>query len=757
MSFFFNTYYFVRTPDRESVPRDCFAGDYDPSDISKMEDHSRYWPERYSGHIPVKLKVRTPLFITDPMSKRPAPNKIDHMIYDCLKTIPVTSLKGMLRSAYETITNSRYGVFSKTQHRKRLGFRYEAKADLIPARIVKNDNGELEIELFRGNQPNDRTLFAAWVPLYSGQDEKSCCNGVPQDVEVENVPLRLYHYRKEKYGKITEFDVWVVTAIPGVSQNMQIISRNLTPTENIMLARGFFTVSGRTIWNKHDERFFFRGNGVPQERYPLQESVRRKYEALVADYQKTHEGNALPPDKGRIHGPHITDSSRATLREGDCVYARMGGASVLGIYPVQISRELHEKAPWEFLPETLRPAESLDKLSPADRLFGWVNQEGSGAWRGKVRITTLRFEGDGTSPVLGFKEPLPLAILGSPKPAQTRFYLGDAQGEPQKKGGDKLSVGYSGNKRLRGRKAYLHHKIVSGKKQEDYWADPYNDRTSESVGGMYQEYRQLPGDGERNNQNRSITGWMPRDTVFTFDVVVENLTREELGALLTLLSLSEQNHCFRLGFGKPLGLGSVTLSLNLKTDVILPVFRGEELRQRYLSLNLGCSGGISEIERRKLVQEYKIAVARAYGSGEEIPPAKYDSWKNLSWMEIFENDEQLELGKIWADAMAIDLKEFPGEKFSLFALLEPDQRDELQSAYREERMFFEEAMKKDGGWGKLPFVEDLLKSMQGPDGPVHTPRTSLGRSDKGYEWFVQNESKQGPKVSLPEMCQPLNH
>ena len=745
---FCNTYYFVRTPDREGVPEDHFAGDYDPSDSSKEEDHSLYWPERYTGSIPVKLKVRTPLFITDPKSAHPHPARSDHMVYDCLETIPATSLKGMLRSAYETVTNSRYSVFSKRQHQKRLGYRYEAKADLVPARIVA-ENGDLRIELFRGNQPNDRTLCAAWVPFYRKRATPDGGPRLPQGEQ--NVTLRLYQHQNG-------FTVWVVERCEGYPGNLAVISARLCRMDNTAEARGFFVVSGRTIGNKHDERFFFRGDGVPEERYPLKEDVRRKYEELVADYQKTHEGGALPPDTGRIHGPHITDPVRTTLRAGDYVYAKMSGATVLGLYPVQISRELHEKGPWEFLPESLRPAESLDTLSPADRLFGWVNQEGSGAWRGKLRVTAPRFEGGGASPVLCFEESLPLAILGSPKPAQARFYLGDQNGNPQSNGIRKEDAGYRGsNKQLRGRKVYLHQKVVSSKRQEGYWADPHNDRTTENVAGMYQEYRQIPGDGERNNQNRSITGWMPRDTVFTFDLAVENLTREELGALLVLLSLAEQGHCFRLGFAKPLGLGSVALSLNLKNDELLPVFSGEELRERYSSLNSECTGGISEIGRRQLALEYKIAVARAYGFAEDIPAVLSDSWKGLSWIEIFESEERLVLGKIWSDAMARDLKEFPEEDFELFELLEPDQQEELRAAFREERMNVEEAMRRDGGWGNLPFVEDILKSMQGTDGPVHTPRVGCGRSDNGYEWFVQNESRQGPKVSLPEMCQPLDY
>ncbi|GIW92469.1 MAG: hypothetical protein KatS3mg110_0510 [Pirellulaceae bacterium] len=59
---------------------------------------------------------------------------------------------------------------------------------------------------------------------------------------------------------------------------------------------------------------------------------------------------------------------------------------MVGLYPVNISRKLFDVAPLDLLPESLRPADAISKLSPADRVFGWVNQEGKGAYRGQIRI-----------------------------------------------------------------------------------------------------------------------------------------------------------------------------------------------------------------------------------------------------------------------------------------------------------------------------------------------------------------------------------
>ena len=91
---------------------------------------------------------------------------------------------------------------------------------------------------------------------------------------------------------------------------------------------------------------------------------------------------------------------------------------------------------------------------------------------------------------------------------------------------------------------------------------------------------------ERNKQNRSITGWIPAGKKFSFSIHFENLTGEELGGLLILFGLSKSESnlpcCFRLGYGKPLGLGSVTLSPS-NPDIV--IFSGEEMAMRYRSLD----------------------------------------------------------------------------------------------------------------------------------------------------------------------------
>jgi hypothetical protein len=131
---------------------------------------------------------------------------------------------------------------------------------------------------------------------------------------------------------------------------------------------------------------------------------------------------------------------------------------------------------------------------------------------------------------------------------------------------------------LRGRKVYPHHDGLT----DDHWVNPTEDRTQRAdARGRYQEYRRprkevtgedgpltaardgfaTTAEEQRDNQNRSVTGWVRPGGVFHCLLEVRNLTGVELGALLWLLRLPP-GHCHRLGLGKPLGFGSVRVDLD---------------------------------------------------------------------------------------------------------------------------------------------------------------------------------------------------
>jgi CRISPR-associated protein (TIGR03986 family) len=92
------------------------------------------------------------------------------------------------------------------------------------------------------------------------------------------------------------------------------------------------------------------------------------------------------------------------------------------------------------------------------------------------------------------------------------------------------------------------------------------------LGGKY-EYERV--EGVQDDQNRSVRGVLKKGAVFEFGLEFENLHPLELGALLWALELEPGMH-HRLGYGRPLGFGSVTLKVD-RLEVLDPVERYSDL------------------------------------------------------------------------------------------------------------------------------------------------------------------------------------
>lgn len=230
-------------------------------------------------------------------------------------------------------------------------------------------------------------------------------------------------------------------------------------------------------------------------------------------------------------------------------------------------------SPWDLLPTCLKPPTTIEQLSPADRVFGWVRSDsqedgqnstaGSLAVRGLLRVGPVVCESNVNDAIQSFPgDGVPLAILSAPKPQQGRFYVAKSPGgEAQQNGVSKVQAGYSTGKGLRGRKIYPRHSGLP----DGHWDDPMQDRTQTGQGrpAHYQEYRRPRKNNQeqRDDQNRSMRGWVKSGAQFTFDVQVQNLSEVELGALLWLLKLPDERF-FRFGGGKPLGFGSVRLTID---------------------------------------------------------------------------------------------------------------------------------------------------------------------------------------------------
>jgi len=704
---FHNPYNFIPAvePSGEHFFRDHKLGH------SRPVGHKAWYDKYFTGRLTIEIKVETPLLVPDASRAQKLSN--GHVILPLLtenddrKTpkLPPTSFKGALRAAYEAVTNSRMSIFQS--HDTPLGRRMDAGEGLamVPARI--GDDGKLELWMGlsnpvdsadfdrkrpRNGRPPD-AMYAAWLPQYDRGGRRSDGPAYSRDAirypdgthpsHGDRVICWLRKAEKVSPTGQQRFAYWRVAflqkgsdvnALPqetalGNPPTSFGNSHQLIASERPIRAWGYVSITNQNIGNKHDERVFF----VPEGQRPycpgLSEEALRAFmtnwSVLVADYiekarkiidsrrRSNVERNAY---EGREIGKtalsrHICDPDALKLKNGDLCYARIDAVGqITGLYPVMISRELAQIAPAALLSEELRPATGLENLSPADRVFGWVNQQGSArnsakkpAYKGQLRIASLRYTGcwdaDGkvTQPITVFPQPgLPLAILSTPKPEQARFYVAaNKTGQPQADEIDKPKASYddgvtpgrNSTKGLRGRKVYPHHRELPA----DYWDGPMALRAArehpdkaQQLTNCYREYVRVAEDAKslRDDQNRSIEGWVNPGTRFRAEIDVVNLTKVEIGALLYLLNLPSDCH-FRLGGGKPLGFGSAHVSL-----VDLDLADGAVIREELLTIVRSeankTRGRLNNIEDcRPFIEDYRSEIGERYGvvgkPPEEIP------------------------------------------------------------------------------------------------------------------------------------------
>ncbi|MGO9110692.1 MAG: TIGR03986 family CRISPR-associated RAMP protein, partial [Thermoguttaceae bacterium] len=615
-----------------------------------------------SGVIRVRMTLKTPLLLPDASKSHehkednPAlgikkghkdfPVRVDA---DDKPLVPPTSIKGMLRSAYEAVTNSRLAVFA--EHKDRLADRMPARDGLalVPARIVAL-NGIETVELLPGDSGISRSgrpadndpMYAAWLPRYDRQTGQVAQFAVrypdmslPQQQDAVEVWLELW----ERTGQ-HPFAYWSVRKCVRVGQPLGTQphagqrrgAHQPVPGTEIRVS-GFVCVTNRNIDRKHDERVFFTTRDTPVY-HPLTAELCQQWCELIRNYQTVHQAER---DAGMTGPPALNNSiwsrqvvggaDERNLTEGTLCHAAFHEGTVIALYPVMISRRLFESPPLSLLPSEseLRPATAPSQFSPADRVFGWVSQPGQGAYRGNVRIGPVTCESPDAIERFG-EQGLPLAILGQPKEQQARFYVAASPiGEAQTDGLSKEEAGYQADKGLRGRKVYPHHRSLP----EDHWTEPITDRTRTPDGGHFQEYRRPPLNGQdRDNQNRSIHGWVKPSTTFAFDLHVTNLSPVELGSLLWLLMLDEvenqgkppeqrRQHFHRLGGGKPLGFGSVRLDIDgPKTHL----HDGKGWKQFYSTLD-PCSP--PEVDREAAIASFQKAVIAAYGPNQAFDDVSF--------------------------------------------------------------------------------------------------------------------------------------
>lgn len=322
-SMFENPYNFVPAPPRKATGTDL--------DDAPPAGQHRYHRGRWSGRIGVRLTTITPLLIPDAARSRGAKQDESadprHRVFglrldpDGVPYLPPTSVKGMLRAAYEAVTNSRMGVFAG--HEEPLAFRMDPHEGLrmVPAQIKQSGDGGYQVQLLPGSSrmlpatgepdgPNESMprgkgktkkvpiMYAAWVGAYAAHQYNLGLS--LQKWDGKKVLAFITKWRHSS----PDFYFWQVEALFPSSHSR--LADNDVPKlvcENWRKARrldkseghwveGYLYVTNRNIGGRHHERLFFVDDGRREDsdlRIVLSpdafKSSKARWKRLIRDYQ----------------------------------------------------------------------------------------------------------------------------------------------------------------------------------------------------------------------------------------------------------------------------------------------------------------------------------------------------------------------------------------------------------------------------------------------------------------------------------------
>ena len=478
------------------------------SDVTKCND------KLFTGVLNCKLITKTPLAVPDAETMttvtvfdKVSKKEIQHSEYkfysrDGRLAIPGSSVRGTIRSMYEALTDSCF-VTSKE------GGIITARSNdaFKPGVLIRREDGKWEL------YSAERYIFK--VNGYNRFDRD-------KQLEVEKQEL---HKNPYIYGRKVYF-LTVTTGKTDYSKGKYIVGKYVDKvlddnSKNPKALPGYMYI-GESFSRKHFESIFYIDN--PRPKFEITEDS-RDFKGLEESYNVYND-------------PAVNRSAEATTFYRGFEKAKKNGAIPLWYKVSNDGRSLeylslaclgrfsYRKNMGELLGKK-RACESRNCVCPACAIFGMVS-DGNGIGS-RVRITeAVLDEGFNSNDVL---QKATLRELGSPKVSYAPFYGNQNT--------DVVLHYDDDNAAINGRKVYWHN--------------------------TYKYYV----DNRKTKRNATMELVNPGVT-FSFKVYYDRITKEQLESLMWSLTLGENNaessRCYKLGQGKPIGLGSSKLIIESKVE-----------------------------------------------------------------------------------------------------------------------------------------------------------------------------------------------
>lgn len=509
--------------------------------------------KRHTGVLKCRLFVRTPLGIPDAEREKEDAIVKGHKEYPFfsykengkdIPAIPGSSLRGIIRSVFETATDSCFSTLREnTGLTKRVGNREAYKPGILRWesrrwRLYESERYLLAVDPGDFNENKGRTNYTKYEGLpediYVNMSQKG--NGSRVAITKAGEKLRfgdLVYFQPYTAGKGTYkkngYLIW-----KGAASNV-----NKKMTGGVCgsgIKEGLVYIGETFAKKKHGESIFTFGTEVKGF---TEEQLRTAYEGM-AETLRIYRDPAINRSKG--HSGY-TDFEYARKETGIPVWysAKDKKLSLASIGRTFYNTSLNE------LTGERNPCINRKNLCEACALFGMAGDESLGS---RVRITDARAQ---NGYVL---EEATLKILGQPRYSYLPFYARFSSGSGISPKGAKAEAPSSyddKNVEIAGRKFYWHNQ---------------NAATDRRI------YRTE----NKSKMNSTMELAMPGGE-FCFDIYYDGITEEQLQKLMWCIHFGENNKngnlCHKLGHGKPLGLGSVKIVIEENAE---RVFEKESYR-----------------------------------------------------------------------------------------------------------------------------------------------------------------------------------
>lgn len=477
-----------------------------------------------TGILHCSLLTKTPLAIPD--TETVTRDDREHPTYKFMRlngkpAIPGSSIRGALRSTYETLTNSCFVTLDSTGGM--LSARVQAKRPYNAGILKKKEDNTWE--LYGATRYRLRCI--------NGYRNKNTECRYISEIDCNGNRYIIDKTTGEEYRN----GDYVGAVIDREQQNCQKIYKKNE--------KDYVLYVGEPIFNKKNESVFEVKERKKYLSSEIEDALERLENTLLF-YRNKAINKGLGKDVGAHTGYKNFDNIYMNGSVIPIWYSEENGHLYFSF--ACIGRKTYENRVSDLIGENRIKCKSRENLCPACRMFGMAGKGGKDLGIGsRIKITdALAVEGS-----YKFKENVTIKELGSPRTSYRLFY--SKNGEEYDAEGTEIN----------GRKYYWHIPQAA------------------SNASVYS----VPQSIDRNKTERNMTcELIDKQSVFTFDIYYENLTTEELKQLIWLVTLGENrensNYCYKIGHGRPLGLGSAKICITSMASRNWNVETGYELQNK---------------------------------------------------------------------------------------------------------------------------------------------------------------------------------